>query len=93
MSVGDSCSGCVFVAASVGHRAHLYTYSWDTSLQDWLLLRKKKKVHGADWFPGPNMPVNIGRSCVLSCTGLSGLLGQRQTWGPWPFSTPSRHTV
>lgn len=34
VSAGGSDSGCAFVAASVGHRAHLYTYSWDTSMQD-----------------------------------------------------------
>lgn len=53
---------------------------------------KKKKVHGTDWFPGPDMPVNMGRRSVLSCTGLPSLLGQ-QPWGPQPSCSPRHHAV
>lgn len=55
-------------------------------------LKKKKKVHGTDWFPGPDMPVNMGRRSVLSCTGLPSLLGQ-QPWGPQPSCSPRHHAV
>lgn len=64
------------MAASVGHSARctdLLTEHLHVRLAT--ALKKKKKVNGADWFPGPNMPV-----AELPWV-LPSLLGQQDT-GP-----------
>lgn len=59
-----------------GHIIHLLM--GHTSMRDWLLL--EKKLPG---LPGPNVPVDTGRSCVLSCTG-----GQQTGWGGGAGAAP-----
>ena len=46
-------------------------------------LTTKKKGNGADWFPGPDMPVNVGSSWCTELRWLPSLLGQQDT-GPIP---------
>lgn len=90
VSVGDSCSGGVCVAASVGLSAHLRTYSWGTSLKRLAAALKKKKVNGTDWFPGPNMPGDVGRSrCAQPPWVTRPVCQGSRTGGPELPSTPS----
>lgn len=47
------------------------------------LKNKQKKGNGADWFPGPDMSVNVGRSWCTELRWLPSLPGQQDT-GPIP---------
>lgn len=67
------------VAASVGPRARCPLTHGTPPCETGCCL---KTVHGADWLPGPNMPVATGPSCVLSCT--------RATDGGAPSPPPPR---
>lgn len=47
------------------------------------LKKQTKKGNGADWFPGPDMSVNVGRSWCTELRWLPSLPGQQDT-GPIP---------
>lgn len=90
LSVGNRRSGCVCVAASAGRSVHICTaLLMGTSIQRWLLLKKKKQLSGANGFPGPNTPEKLERVGVLGCPSYTACWGSRMRPHP-PPSTPRR---